>query len=69
MRVELTANLMRSSVTCTYGHWLFKSPWAKAVIGPRAWAGLGQLLEREEKPQLWNARVNRSQEPGRGHRR
>lgn len=51
-----------------YGHWLFKSPRAKAVIGPRAWAGLGQLLERKEKLQLWNARVNRSQEPGRGHR-
>lgn len=26
------------------------------MIGPGAWPGLGQLLEREERPQLWRQR-------------
>lgn len=52
VRVELPAALTEGCVTCTSERGLFKSPWAKAVIGPRAWAGLGQLLEREERPQL-----------------
>lgn len=43
-------------------HGLFKCPWAQAVIGPRARAGLGQLLEREERPQLWEGKTE--QEPG-----
>lgn len=38
------------------------------MIGPRAWPGLGQLLEREERPQLWKAKADRSQESGRAHR-
>lgn len=32
------------------------------MIGPRARAGLGQLLEREERPQLWEGKTE--QEPG-----
>lgn len=58
-----------SRVTCTSEHWLFKSPWAKAVIGPRAWAGLGQLLEREERLQLWKSKGEQEPGSGRAHRR
>lgn len=61
VRVELTAKLMGRWVTCASGRWLFKSPWAKAVIGPRAGAGLSQLLEREERPQLWKAKARTGQ--------
>lgn len=32
------------------------------MITPRVWAGLGQLLEREERPQLWEGKSQ--QEPG-----
>lgn len=61
VRVELTAKLMGGWVTCASGHWLFKSPWAKAAIGPRARAGPSQLLGREERPQLWKAKAGTRQ--------
>lgn len=61
---ELPAKLMGGRVTCTSEHWLFKSPWAPAAAGPRVWAGLSQLLEKEERPQLWEGKGE--QEPGTG---
>lgn len=35
------------------------------MAGPRVWAGLGQLLEGEERPQLWEGKGG--QEPGARH--
>ena len=35
------------------------------MAGPRVWAGLGQLLEGEERPQLWEGKAG--QEPGARH--
>lgn len=56
---------MVNLVSCTDKNKLFKPPWVKVVIACRAWAGLGQLLEREERPQLWKDSSNL--EPRWGH--
>ena len=47
---NLQPSSMGGLVSYTCKNSLFKPPWVKAVIARRAWAGLGQLLEWEERP-------------------